>query len=157
MICSEPTHAASRISPVASIGAVRVAVRLETDTFARHIGIEFTEVGPDFLAGRMRLESRMKQPFGILHGGASAALAETLGSVAANFVVDQSKLRCVGQSITANHLRPVPVDGRFVTAIARATHIDAHRQVWDIQLRREDGKVFCVSTLTMAVVPHAGA
>ena len=136
---------------------VEQASQLETGTFARHMGIEFSEVGPDFLAGRMRLEPHMKQPFGILHGGVSVVLAETLGSVAANFVVDQSKFRCVGQSITANHLRPVPVDGRYVTAIARATHIDARRQVWDIRLRREDGKVFCVSTLTMAVVPHAGA
>jgi 1,4-dihydroxy-2-naphthoyl-CoA hydrolase len=136
---------------------VEQASQLETDTFARHIGIEFTEVGPDFLAARMRLEPRLKQPFGILHGGASVVLAETLGSVAGNFVVDQSQFRCVGQSITASHLRPVPVDGSYVTAIARATHIDARRQVWDIRLRREDGKVFCVSTLTMAVVPHAGA
>jgi 1,4-dihydroxy-2-naphthoyl-CoA hydrolase len=131
------------------------AARLETDTFARHIGVEFTEVGPDFLAGRMRLEQYLKQPFGVLHGGVSAALAETLGSVAANFVVDRSRFRCVGQSITANHVRPVPVDGRYVTGVARATYIDAHRQVWNIELRREDGKLFCVSTLTMAAVPHS--
>jgi 1,4-dihydroxy-2-naphthoyl-CoA hydrolase len=131
------------------------ASRLETDTFARHIGVEFTEVGPDFLAGRMRLESYLKQPFGVLHGGVSVALAETLGSVAANFVVDRAKFRCVGQSITANHVRAVPVDGRYVTGIARATYLDASRQVWSIELRREDGKVFCVSTLTMAAVPHS--
>jgi uncharacterized protein (TIGR00369 family) len=134
---------------------VEDAARFETDTFARHIGIEFTEIGPDFLAGRMRLESYLKQPFGVLHGGVSAAFAETLGSVAANFAVDRARFQCVGQSITANHLRPVVVDGSHVTAIARAAHIDPHRQVWEIELRRADGKVFCVSTLTMAVVPRA--
>jgi 1,4-dihydroxy-2-naphthoyl-CoA hydrolase len=134
---------------------VEDASRLETDTFARYIGVEFTEVGPDFLAGRMLLAPHMKQPFGVLHGGASAALAETLGSVAANFVVDRTKYRCVGQSITASHIRPVTVDGRYVTGIARATQIEANRQVWDIELRRADGKTFCVSTLTMAVVPSS--
>lgn len=129
------------------------ASRLETETFARHIGVEFTEIGPDFLAGRMRLAPHMKQPFGVLHGGASVALAETLGSVAANFAVDRSRYRCVGQSISANHIRPVSVDGTYVTGIARAADINADRQTWEIELRRADGKRFCVSTLTMAVVP----
>jgi uncharacterized protein (TIGR00369 family) len=130
------------------------AGRLETDTFARHLGVEFTEVGPDFLAGRMRLQSHLKQPFGVLHGGVSVAFAETLGSVAANFAVDRSRLRCVGQSITASHLRPVVVDGSYITGVARATHIGADRQVWTIELRRQDGKVFCMSTLTVAAVPQ---
>jgi 1,4-dihydroxy-2-naphthoyl-CoA hydrolase len=131
---------------------VEDASRLETDTFARYIGVEFTEVGPDFLAGRMHLAPHMKQPFEVLHGGASVALAETLGSVAANFVVDRTRFRCVGQTITANHIRPVRVDGSYVTGIARATQIDARRQVWEIELRRSDGARFCVATLTMAVV-----
>jgi uncharacterized protein (TIGR00369 family) len=130
------------------------AARLETDTFARYIGVEFTEVGPDYLAGRMQLTPQMTQPFGVLHGGASAALAETLGSVAANFTVDQTKYRCVGQSITANHIRPVPVDGSYVTGIARAAQLGEQRQVWEIELKRADGRRFCVSTLTMAVVPN---
>ena len=130
------------------------ASRLETDTFARHIGIEFTEVGPDFLAGRMRLESHLKQPFGVLHGGVSAAFAETLGSVAANFAVDRTQFQCVGQSITAHHIRPVPVDGSYVTGVARAVQIESHRHVWEIDLRRADGKRFCVSMLSMAVVPR---
>ena len=128
--------------------------RFEVETFARHIGIEFTEVGPDFLAGRMRLAPYMKQPYGVLHGGASVALAETLGSVAANFVVDRGRYHCVGQSISANHLRPAPVDGSYVTAVARATDVAAHRHVWEIELRRADGRVFCLSTLTVAVLEN---
>ena len=129
------------------------AAGFETDTFARYIGVEFTEVGPDYLAGRMLLAPHMKQPYGVLHGGASVALAETLGSVAANFTVDRARVRCVGQSITANHLRPVPVDGGYVTAVARATHLESQRQVWQIELRRADGRIFCACTLTMAVIP----
>jgi 1,4-dihydroxy-2-naphthoyl-CoA hydrolase len=131
---------------------IEYASRLETETFARYIGVQFTEVGPDFLAGRMLLAPQMKQPFGVLHGGASVALAETLGSVASNFTVDRTKYRCVGQSITASHLRPVPVDGSYVTAIARPMQLEEQRQVWNIELRRADGKKFCVSMLTMAVV-----
>jgi 1,4-dihydroxy-2-naphthoyl-CoA hydrolase len=134
---------------------VEDAGRLELDTFARHLGIEFTEVGPDFLAGRMRLQPHFKQPFGVLHGGVSVAFAETLGSVAANFAVDRSHGHCVGQSISASHLRPVAIDGSYVTGIARAVHIGQERQVWEIELRRHDGKVFCKSTLTMAAVAQA--
>ena len=130
------------------------AARLETETFAHYIGVEFTEVCPDFLAGRMLLAPHLKQPFGVLHGGASVALAETLGSVASNFTVDRSKYRCVGQSISSNHLRPVVVDGRYVTGIARVSQIEPQRQVWEIELRRPDGRVSCVSTLTMAVVAN---
>lgn len=133
---------------------VEDAGRMEQDTFARHLGIEFTEVGADFLAGRMRLQSHLKQPFGVLHGGVSVAFAETLGSVAANFAVNSSRVRCVGQSITASHLRPVIVDGSYITGVARATQIDAERQVWTIELHREDGKMFCTSMLTVATIPQ---
>jgi 1,4-dihydroxy-2-naphthoyl-CoA hydrolase len=130
------------------------AQRLECNTFANHIGVEFTEIGSNYLAGRMALAPHMKQPFGVLHGGASVALAETLGSVAANFTVDPDRYRCVGQSITAHHLRPVPVQGGYVHGVARPVHRDERRQSWTIELRRDDSEVFCVSTLIMAVVPQ---
>ena len=85
---------------------------------ASHLGIEFTELGDDFLRGTMPVEPRTRQPMGYLHGGASLVLAETLGSVAANYVVDYAKFRCLGQEINANHLRPV-TDG-LVIGTARA-------------------------------------
>ena len=117
---------------------------------APHIGIEFTEWGDDFLRGTMPVEPRTRQPMGYLHGGASLVLAETLGSVAANFVVDRSKFRCLGQEINANHLRPV-AEG-LVTGTARPFHIGARSQVWSIEIRDSGDRLACISRLTMAVV-----
>jgi 1,4-dihydroxy-2-naphthoyl-CoA hydrolase len=117
---------------------------------APHLGIEFTEWGEDFLRGTMPVEPRTRQPMGYLHGGASLVLAETLGSVAANFVVDRSKFRCLGQEINANHLRPV-AEG-LVTGTARPLHIGARSQVWSIEIRDPGDRLACISRLTMAVV-----
>jgi 1,4-dihydroxy-2-naphthoyl-CoA hydrolase len=117
---------------------------------APHIGIEFTEWGEDFLRGTMPVEPRTRQPMGYLHGGASLVLAETLGSVAANFVVDRSKFRCLGQEINANHLRPV-AEG-LVTGTARPFHVGARSQVWSIEIRDAGNRLVCISRLTMAVV-----
>jgi 1,4-dihydroxy-2-naphthoyl-CoA hydrolase len=117
---------------------------------APHLGIEFTEWGDDYLRGTMPVEARTRQPMGYLHGGASLVLAETLGSVAANFVVDRTKFRCLGQEINANHLRPV-TDG-LVTGIARAHHIGTRSQVWGIEIRDPGDRLVCVSRLTIAVV-----
>ena len=117
---------------------------------ASHLGIEFTEFGPDFLRGTMPVEPRTHQPMGYLHGGASLVLAETLGSVAANYVVDNKRQRCLGQEINANHLRPVS-DG-LVTGIARPFHIGARSQVWSIEIRDPRERLVCVSRLTMAVI-----
>ena len=117
---------------------------------ASHLGIEFTEWGDDFLRGTMPVERRTHQPMGYLHGGASLVLAETLGSVAANFVVDSSKFRCLGQEINANHLRPVS-DG-LVTGTARPFHLGARSQVWSIEIRDPKERLVCVSRLTVAVV-----
>ncbi len=117
---------------------------------APHIGIEFTEFGEDFLRGTMPVEARTRQPMGYLHGGASLVLAETLGSVAANFVVDRSKFRCLGQEINANHLRPV-AEG-LVIGTARPYHIGARSQVWSIEIRDPRERLVCISRLTMAVV-----
>ena len=117
---------------------------------APHLGIEFTEWGDDFLRGTMPVAACTRQPMGYLHGGASLVLAETLGSVAANFVVDRAKQRCLGQEINANHLRPVS-EG-LVTGTARPFHIGARSQVWSIEIRDPMERLVCISRLTMAVV-----
>ena len=123
--------------------------RMQTG-LAAHLGIRFTEFGDDYLRGTMPVEPRVHQPMGILHGGASVALAETLGSVAANHVVDFSRFHCVGQEINANHLRPVK--SGLVTGTARAVHLGARSQVWSIEIRDEQERLTCISRLTMAVV-----
>jgi 1,4-dihydroxy-2-naphthoyl-CoA hydrolase len=117
---------------------------------APHLGIEFTEWGDDFLRGTMPVEPRTRQPMGYLHGGASLVLAETLGSVAANFVVDRTRQRCLGQEINANHLRPVS-DG-LVTGTARPFHVGTRSHVWSIEIRDPAERLVCVSRLTIAVV-----
>jgi len=117
---------------------------------AGHLGIRFTEFGDDYLRGSMPVEPRVHQPMGILHGGASVALAETLGSVAANHVVEYPKFYCVGQEINANHLRPVK--SGLVTGTARAVHLGGRSQVWSIEIRDEQDRLTCISRLTMAVV-----
>lgn len=121
------------------------------NTLAEHLGIEFTEVGDDFLKATMPVDHRTKQPLGILNGGASCALAETIASTAANYCVDQSKFYCVGLAIDANHLRPA-LEGQTVTATARPIHLGKTTQVWQIDLHNSEGKLTCVSRLTMAVV-----
>lgn len=117
-----------------------------------HLGMQITELGDDYLVGSMPVDARTRQPYGILHGGASVALAETLGSVAANLVVDPHKFYCVGQEINANHLRPV-AEG-VVTGTARAVHIGRSSQVWEIRISDPQGKLNCISRITMAVVAH---
>jgi len=117
---------------------------------ASHLGILFTEFGEDFLRATMPVVPSTRQPMGYLHGGASAALAETVGSVAANFVVDRSKQRCMGQEINANHLRPV-ADG-LVIGTARPYHIGQRSQVWSIEIRDPRERLVCISRLTMAVI-----
>jgi 1,4-dihydroxy-2-naphthoyl-CoA hydrolase len=115
-----------------------------------HLGIELIELGPDFLKGRMPVDARTRQPYGILHGGASVALAETLGSVAANLVVDSSQYRCVGQEINANHVRP-KAEGHVV-GVARPSHIGKRSQVWEIRITDEQDRLICISRLTIAVI-----
>lgn len=124
---------------------------LGKNTIAEQIGIEFTEIGPDFLKGRMPVDHRTHQPYGLLHGGASCVLAETLGSVASALVIDQSKFICVGLEINANHIRSVR-EG-FVTGTAIPIHIGATTHVWDIRIQDEKGKLVCISRLTVAILP----
>ena len=123
---------------------------LGKNTLGEQLGMEFTEIGEDYIKGTMPVDHRTKQPYGLLHGGASVALAETLGSIGAALVVDQSKFNCVGLEINANHLRSVR-DG-FVTAIARPVHIGASTHVWDISITDQRDKLVCISRLTVAVI-----
>ena len=120
---------------------------------AEHLGMEFTEVGEDFIKGCMPVDTRTRQPYGLLHGGASAALAETLGSLGAAFVVDRSKYNTVGLEINANHVRGVR-EG-YVTGIARPLHIGKTTQVWEIRITDERDKLVCVSRLTVAIIPKS--
>ena len=120
------------------------------DSLPKHLGIEFTEIGADFLRGRMPVDERTKQPYGILHGGASVALAETLGSTAAGLVVDPDKYRVVGQEINANHIRAVS-DG-FVIGTARPHHVGKRSHVWEIRIADEQERLVCISRITMFVL-----
>jgi 1,4-dihydroxy-2-naphthoyl-CoA hydrolase len=127
-------------------------IHFKGECMPNYLGIEFTELGPDFVRGRMPVDGRTRQPFGILHGGASVALAETLGSVAASLVVDRSKQRCVGQEINANHVRAIS-DG-YVIGTARPAHIGRRSQVWEIRITDEQERLVCISRITMYVMDH---
>lgn len=118
-----------------------------------HLGIVLTEAGDDWLRGTMPVDARTHQPFGILHGGASVALAETLGSMAGNLSVEAGKEMVVGLEINANHVRAVR-EGT-VTGTARALHVGRTTQLWEIRIENEAGKLVCVSRITLAVVPVA--
>ena len=121
-------------------------------TLVEHLGIEILEVGSDLIRGRMPVDPRTHQPFGLLHGGASVALAETLGSMGASLYIDPEHAMAVGLEINANHLRAVT--SGWVTGTARPIHIGRSTQVWDIRVEDERGRQTCISRLTMAIVPH---
>jgi len=127
--------------------------RLSQGTLIEHLGIVFTAAGPDWVQATMPVDARTRQPYGLLHGGASVVLAETLGSSAGNLCLDTSRQQAVGLEINANHLRAVR-EG-MVTGTARAVHVGRSTQVWDIRIEDERGRLVCVSRLTLAVVPMA--
>jgi len=122
----------------------------QSGTLIQHLGIRFSEVVADYLRGTMPVDERTKQPFGLLHGGASVALAETLGSIGAMMCVEAGKFLCVGQEINANHVRAV--SSGLVTGTARPLHIGGRTHVWTIEIVNEAGKLVCASRLTMAVI-----
>jgi len=124
--------------------------RLARGTFADRMGIRITEVGSDYLRATLPVTPALHQPYGVLHGGASVALAETVGSVAANLCIDGERLQCFGQEINANHLRAVT--SGVITATARPFHIGSRSHVWGIEIRDEGGRLVCISRLTMAIV-----
>jgi 1,4-dihydroxy-2-naphthoyl-CoA hydrolase len=119
-------------------------------TMTGHLGIEFTELGEDYLKGRMPVDARTKQPFGIMHGGASCVLAETLGSIAGCYCVDLNKQVCVGLTLNINHIRMVR-EG-WVYGTARPVHLGHSTQVWDIAIENEEGKLVSSTRLTLAVI-----
>ena len=119
-------------------------------TMVEHIGIVITEVGDNFLSGTMPVDHRTVQPMGFLHGGASVALAETLGSIAANLVIDPQKQYCVGLDINAHHIRSVRLG--LVKGTARPVHLGSSTQVWSIEIKSEEDQLVCISRLTMAVL-----
>lgn len=119
-----------------------------------NLGIEFTRVTEDSLEARMPVDERTRQPYGILHGGASVVLAETVGSVASYHVVGQGEHLPVGLEVNANHLRSVS-EG-YVTAVCRPVHLGRTTHVWDIRLHDDKGRATCISRLTVAIVPKPG-
>lgn len=123
---------------------------LSRGNMGEHLGMEVIEVGEDYIKGRMPVDHRTRQPYGLLHGGASVALAETLGSVASAFVVDRSKYDCVGLEINANHVRGVR-EG-FVYGTVRPLHLGKTTHVWDIRITDEREKLVCISRLTVAII-----
>ena len=125
---------------------------LGKDTMGEYIGIEWLELGDDFIKAKMPVDHRTKQPYGLLHGGASCVLSETIGSVASAMVVDHSRFVCVGLEINANHVRSAR-EG-FVTGIATPLHLGANTHVWDIKIYDELQKLVCISRLTVAIIPR---
>lgn len=126
------------------------ARKFRENTMVDHLGIEIVDIGPDYIAATMPVDHRTVQPDRILHGGASVALAETLGSVGGSMCVDRERFQVVGQEINANHLRSVTAG--HVTGRASPIHLGRRSQVWNIEIRDDDKRLICVSRLTIAVI-----
>lgn len=133
--------------------SVETLTAMSRDTAAAHLGIEFLEVGPDFVKARVPVDARTRQPYGILHGGVSVVLAETLGSCGAACACPPGT-RVVGLEVNANHLRATT--SGWVTGVARPIHVGRTTQVWQIDLSDEVGRRTCVARLTMAVLGERG-
>lgn len=119
------------------------------DTAAEHLGIEFLEIGEDFLRARIPVDRRTRQPYGVLHGGVSVALAETLGSAGSSYACPPGR-RPLGLDINANHMRSVSAG--WVTAVARPVHLGRSTHVWHVELTNEEGQLVCVSRLTLLIM-----
>ena len=124
-----------------------------SETMAEHLGMEWTEIGDNFIKIKMPVDHRTKQPYGLLHGGASCALAETAGSVASQLVVDANKFSCVGLEINANHIRSARQG--YVTGIASPLHLGANTHVWDVKIYDDLEKLICICRLTVAILNKA--
>jgi 1,4-dihydroxy-2-naphthoyl-CoA hydrolase len=125
-------------------------------TMSDNVGIEVTEIGPDFLRGTMTVTERTIQPARILHGGASVVFAETLASCATAATIDRARYMAVGQEINANHLRPAPLGTKLI-GTTRPYHVGRRSQVWGIEIVDEQGQMICISRITMAVVERRPA
>jgi len=121
-------------------------------SLVEHLGMRVIEVGADFVRGTMPVDARTRQPFGLLHGGASVALAESLGSLAGNLCIEATEM-AVGLDINANHVRAVT--SGVVTGTARPLHIGRTTQVWEIRIEDEQARLVCISRLTLAAVPRS--
>ena len=129
--------------------SVEELAAIHVNTAAAHLGLEFLEVGDDFIRGRVPVDVRTRQPYGLLHGGVSVVLAETLGSCGAAYASPEG-YRAVGLDINANHLKGAT--SGWVTGITRPVHIGRTTQVWHIDLTNDAGELTCVSRITMAVL-----
>ena len=121
------------------------------NTMSEFVGLKWVEIGDDFLKLSMPVNATTRQPYGFLHGGASCVLAETIGSIGSALVIDMEKYYCVGLEINANHLRSVS-EG-VVTATAKPLHLGKSTHVWDIKIYDDKERLFCVSRLTVAIIP----
>ena len=130
--------------------SLEALTNMSPNTMVEHLGIEFTRIGDDFIEAKMPVDHRTHQPMGLLHGGASVALAETLGSVAATFCLDTTSQYCVGLDINANHLKSVR--SGYVTGIAQPLHIGKKTHVWEIRITNEAKELVCISRITLAVI-----
>lgn len=126
--------------------------RMTEGNLMGHLGIRFTEIGDDYLVATMPVDHRTQQPFGLLHGGASVALAESMGSVGSHLCIDTTRYYCVGLEINANHVRSVR--SGLVKGIARPLHLGRRTQVWDIRIYDEQDRLACISRLTLAVLAY---
>ena len=134
-------------NPKASLEIIN---QMSKNTLVEHLDIQVIEIGEDYLIGRMPVDHRTHQPMGLLHGGASVVLAETLGSIAATLTVNLEQQYCVGLDINANHIKSVK--GGFVYGRTTAIHIGKKTQVWEIRITNEADELICISRLTMAVL-----
>jgi len=124
--------------------------QLNKNNLGEHLGMQFTGIGENYLKATMPVDHRTQQPYGLLHGGASVALAETLGSVGSALIIDLDKYICVGIEINANHIRSVK--SGLVTGIATPVHIGASTHVWEIKIYDDKEKLFCISRLTVTIL-----
>ncbi len=129
--------------------------QLSLSTMIEQLGIEYTEIGPNYLKAKMPVDNRTCQPAGLLHGGASVALAETLGSIGSYLTLDREKYDCVGIEINANHLRSV--QSGFVEGTARPLKIGRRLQVWDIEIYDERSQLVCKSRMTLAILKKSSS
>ncbi|HRG59082.1 MAG TPA: hotdog fold thioesterase [Bacteroidia bacterium] len=120
------------------------------NTMSSHLGITILEIGPNFIKAKMPVDERTKQPYGILHGGASVALAETIGSYGSHLVIDSQKFQSVGLEINANHIKKVS-EG-FVYGTAKPIHLGKSTHVWSIEIKDENEKLICICRLTVAII-----
>ncbi len=121
-------------------------------TIGEHLEILMTEVGDDYITGTMPADARTFQPYGVVHGGANVVLAESLGSIAGAHVIDFATSKCLGQEVSASHLRPV--SSGLVTGTARPIHLGRRSHIWEIRLTNDEGKLTCISKLTLAIISN---